>query len=104
MAPDSTIGSLAGENSNRRLQMVDVTTVSSSLDGCPVSKVIKGRQTEWSYRIILNFELVLVVTEMNCRSRCLPEMLSEAAEQTLTVNANNERRPIEPKTVGKNVS
>jgi K+-transporting ATPase A subunit len=47
-APDSNIGSFAGENSSSKLQMVDVTTVSNSEDGSPftVSKSISGRQTE----------------------------------------------------------
>ena len=45
-APDSTIGSLAGENSSSRLQMVEVTTVRSSFDGCPVKRDMRGRQTE----------------------------------------------------------
>lgn len=46
MAPDSTIGSLAGENSNKRLQIVDVTTVSSSFDGFPDERAINGRHTK----------------------------------------------------------
>lgn len=45
-APDSSIGSLAGENSSSRLQIVDVTTVSSSSEGSPTSRSISGRHTE----------------------------------------------------------
>lgn len=47
-APDSNIGSFAGENSNSKLQMVDVTTVNSSEDGSPTNRSINGLQTEWS--------------------------------------------------------
>lgn len=54
MAPNSTIGSLAGENSSNRLQMVDVTTVSNSLDGLPDERAISGRQTKWSWNVVRN--------------------------------------------------
>lgn len=54
MAPSSTIGSLAGENSSSKLQMVDVTTVKSSFDGLPDESAIKGRQTRWSWNVVRN--------------------------------------------------
>lgn len=54
MAPNSTIGSLAGENSSNKLQMVDVTTVNSSLDGLPDERAISGRHTKWSWNVVRN--------------------------------------------------
>lgn len=52
MAPSSTIGSLAGENSNNKLHMVEVTTVNSSLDGLPDERAISGRHTKWSWNVV----------------------------------------------------
>lgn len=54
IAPNSTIGSFAGENSKSKLQIVDVTTVSNSFDGDPDDNAINGRHTKWSWNVVLN--------------------------------------------------
>lgn len=50
-APDSSMGALAGENSNKRLHTVEVQTASISGDeGSLFSSSISGHQTKWSYK------------------------------------------------------